>query len=129
MQCHLSEHLCFDPNIPLPGCRNPGETGASSMTWTLDPHQLSETCVSWLSLALIETFPNFCMQEGFDLEVPGPPFSRKFHYERFPALQSDMDGSQRKVNDIVIIGEVSSFFLFSYELSFLRYKIDTAGLR
>jgi hypothetical protein len=111
MQCYLTEHLCFDPNIPLPGCRNPGGTGASSMTWTLDPHQLSETCVSWPSLALIETLPDFYMQEGFDLEVSGLRFSRKFHYERFPALQSDKDGSQRKVNDIVIMGEASSFFL------------------
>ena len=45
MQCCLREHLCFSPNVPLPGGEYTTGDGESSGIWSLDPHQLIETAV------------------------------------------------------------------------------------
>lgn len=124
MQCSLREHLCFSPNIPLPG----GEPSVnhvdeeSSRIWTLDPHQLTENQVSIRfrfpqGHIIIETrLPIF--QDGFDLDVDVPKAARKFCYERFlSGNELDIQGDhQREALDVVITGEVTFFLLELYFL-------------
>jgi hypothetical protein len=105
MQCYLSEHLCFSPNVPLPcGAHSAGDRNPS--IWDLDPHRLMETPVSRHFLPKLSPDSNFDQsQDGFDVDVGDPMSLRGFCYERFS--NNELGRDIHEALDIVITGEVS----------------------